>query len=278
MINELKLEFTKKELIDYVMEDIKFNVYDMEDDEFELLQDFSRYLQIIENFKVQFPKTKSVLDNIFNGIRLKANQLFMYLAIPHNNSASVIIREIAENSIILSFLIENSSKFSRNWSLWPFIKIGTESGRYTKDIKTMYNKWLRCFEKDYELLDKKDKPSFDAILKNPYGWVFPKIYKHINLKHIADDQNLDDIYDYFEKLSYGVHSNTIAQCISSRFVNETYDFVAQTILLLDKIITKVKPYIKHQRRQINELNFMYLYIISKLDKYYDNYKKMLKQI
>ena len=277
MINELKPNFTKKELIDYVMEDIKFNVYNMEDDEFELLQDFSRYLRIIENLKGQFSKTKSVLENIFNGIRLKAIQLFKYLAIPHNNSASVIIREIAENFIILSFLIENSSKFSKNWSLWPLNTISMDNNSDCKEIKQNYNKWFCRFKKDYLLLNKKDKPDFDAILKNLYGWAFPKIYKHINLKHIADDLNLDDIYNNFERLSNKVHSNTLAEYSNARWESETYNFVAQTILLLDQVITKVKPYIKHQRKQLNELNFMYLYIVSKLDEYYENCKKMLKQ-
>lgn len=272
-INMYKILDTREDFYEYIKDDISFNVFDMSDGEVDITARYCKLVKFFQNLDFSLPQEKEKLDIIVFAVKRNFEKCLHYILIPDNNAAYLKLRILTENLVLLKFLLTSDSAYTEKWSKWSYLRLSSElrANKYGQEI-TAFELRLR---EEYNATEG-NKPKFEQLINNNYGWTFPAIKSHINFQRIAEYCNESEVYDKFVRYSAEVHTNTSSQSWQSRFEHMTYQLVLDAAQLMDIYISLLLDYTP----KINVAEFMRMYdnIIDITSSYLDDYYAKIKQI
>lgn len=267
-----KMLNTREDFYEYIQDDISFNVFDMSDGELDITKRYCKLIDFFQNLDLSLPKEKDKLQIIVHAAKFNFEKCLHYILIPDNNAAYLKLRILTENLILLKFLLTGDSSYTEKWSKWNYLRLPNELRA------TEYGQKITAFEsklrEEYDATEG-NKPQFQQLIDNNYGWTFPAIKSNIHLQRIAEYCNESEMYDKFVKFSAEIHSNTPSQNCKSRFEHITYQIVFEAAQLMDVYIALLMDYAP----KINAAKFMRMYdsIIDTTGSYLDDYYAKIKQ-
>lgn len=259
---------TRNDFYTYINEDIEFNIFDMSDEEVTVTSLYYKMVKLFQKIKVNFPKRKDNLNIIFNSACQNFERCFNYILIPDNSAANLFLRILTENLIILTFLIRNDSKYTKNWYMWFYnrFKESNIEPEFTKE----YNIWFKNFNNDFNKT-KDNNIKIDQLLDNNYGWAYPHLKKFINLKHIAENINSPNLINLFNSLSSKIHNNTALQNNTSRFENHTYYIASIASDLIMNYFDVLFKFVFDNKIYLDLFENLYYELKSIIDNFYEKY-------
>lgn len=241
----LKLN-TREDFYNYVKDDIHFNVFNMADGELDAVKSYCALVNFFYDLQVNFPSSKQRLNIIVHSARQNFEKCLRYILIPDNASADLVLRTLAENLIILKFLVANDVTYIRKWDMWVYNMLPAD--KMPQDLLKVYKPFASRCQKEYDAV-LGSKPEFQQLLENKYGWAFPAVKSGISLKRIAEACSAMDVFDMFGKLSFNIHANTSVQNITSRMEQDAYKIISYAIDIMGEYMIVLMDYIPRARQQ-----------------------------
>lgn len=237
---------TREDFRQYINEEINNNIFDMTDEEVHLIQRYIEIICVFQKIRLKLPKRKLNMDIFIHSAKQKFETILKYVFIPDNLSTSLYLRMLAENLIILQFMIDNEPKYLTNWFFWIGNHLMKENLDSDIEFKSKYHKWLKGFRDEYNQVGT-NKLNFEQLLSNKYGWSYPRLKSFINLESISKECNRMDAFQYFKHFSMNVHNNNPMQNISSRFEEDTYKIIVTSVELMVKYYETIDKFIINKK-------------------------------